>query len=81
LNAGPADRLVDIVDVDEHLEPGTLAEPASVLVRRPAGIDDSQLGSSTPHPDIVGLTLSRKPEMGLETEPLTEGDRRRDRVA
>jgi len=68
---------IDVVDVDEQLEPHPVGDGAAVLVIRPADVDDRDLGRAAPQPDIAGFTLGGELEVPGEPEPLVEDSRLR----
>src|SRR4051812_9923535 len=62
-NAGvdeSGEQPVDVVDVDEQLEAHTGADNEPVVLLRPAGGHDGQLGATSPsQPDIARTTIGR----------------------
>src|SRR5262245_33340447 len=67
----------DVVDVDEHLEPRPSAERTCVLVGRPGGVHDGELGAAASQTDIAWLTLGGQLEVPGEPELFEERGRGR----
>ena len=67
-------QLIQVRDVDVHLESGTIALGETVAIHRPLSVDYGKLRRPrvAPQPDVPGLTLSGKLDVSLEAQQLPE---------